>query len=193
MEMESQSDDEVVDEVDDVITDEAAEIVDEAVIDEAAAVGDSGSDDKILEILEESADPEYDLDSWVGKYEFGEFIDRGEDLSSMFMAYEMELYKENDRYYADVKADGHMTGINLRAKLYGNDEWVSLVIDEYYPEHKSGLENMENMVLLSLRRQGENLYTYWGTWDVTKTFPNGRNSYDRYYYRSHSFLKTIEE
>lgn len=320
--MESQSDDEIsnwyvsADEVDD-----------DAVTEEAAEAGNGGADDEILEILEESADPEYDLDSWVGKYEFGEFIDCGEDFSPMFYAYDIEIYKENDRYYADIEVNGHMVGINLRAKLYGNDEWVSLVIDEYYPEHivgysgmensvflsmerrgediytywgimtpliedqhmtpgiyleketgeetgqtenteetdeldewvgeyafseetasgdiecfyhldiyekdgcyygdlvitgngmdvcvktqlhgdaqwagfvleeyypehKSGLENMENMVLLSLRRQGENLYTYWGTWDVTKTFPNGRNSYDRYYYHSHLFFETIEE
>lgn len=55
-----------------------------------------------------------------------------------------------------------MTGINLRAKLYGNNKWACLVLVGYNPEHKSGLEDMENEVLLSLRKQGENIYTYWG-------------------------------
>lgn len=68
----------------------SADEVDDTVTDETAEAGNGRADDEIIEILEESADPEYDLDCWIGKYEFGEFIDSGEGFSLMFYAYEME-------------------------------------------------------------------------------------------------------
>lgn len=101
------------------------------------------------------------LDNWIGKYAFDEVYNE-EGYAPMFMKYDIDIYKENNQYYADVVVNGHMTGINLKAKLYGNNEWISLVIEEYYPEHVTGLSNMENTVLLSLGRQGEDIYTYWG-------------------------------
>ena len=101
------------------------------------------------------------LDNWIGRYTFEEVYNE-EGYAPMFMDYDIDIYKKNNQYYADVVVNGHMTGINLKAKLYGNDEWISLVIEEYNPEHVTGLSEMENTVLLSLRRQGEDIYTYWG-------------------------------
>ena len=101
------------------------------------------------------------LDNWIGRYAFEEVYNE-EGYASMFMDYDINIYKENNQYYADVVVNGQMTGINLKARLYGNDEWISLVIEEYNPEHVTGLSKMENTVLLSLERQGEDIYTYWG-------------------------------
>lgn len=113
------------------------------------------------EVIEDSETIENDMESWIGKYQFDECFDR-DDAPPMFMTYEIEIYKENEQYYADIEVNGHMTGINLRAKLYGNEKWISLVIEEYYPEHIIGCSNMENNVFLSFRKQGEDIYTYWG-------------------------------
>lgn len=101
------------------------------------------------------------LDNWIGKYTFDEVISE-EGNAPMFMDYDIDIYKESDQYYANVEINGQLTGINLKAKIYGNEEWISLVIAEYNPEHVTGLSNAENSVLLSLRRQGEDIYTYWG-------------------------------
>lgn len=101
------------------------------------------------------------LDNWIGQYAFDEAYSE-EGYAPMFMDYDINIYKENDQYYADVVVNGQMTGINLKARLYGSDEWVSLVIEKYNPEHVTGLSKMENTVLISLERQGEDLYTYWG-------------------------------
>ena len=102
-----------------------------------------------------------DLDNWIGRYTFEEAYSE-EGYASMFMDYDINIYKENDQYYADVVVNGQMTGIDLKARLYGDDEWISLVIEEYNPEHVMGLSEMENTVLLSLERQGDDIYTYWG-------------------------------
>lgn len=96
------------------------------------------------------------LDNWIGQYAFDEAYSE-EGYAPMFMDYDINIYKENDQYYADVVVNGQMTGINLKARLYGSDEWVSLVIEKYNPEHVTGLSKMENTVLLSLERQGEDL------------------------------------
>lgn len=101
------------------------------------------------------------LNNWIGRYAFEEVYNE-EGYAPMFMDYEINIYMENDQYYADVVVNGQMTGIDLKARLYGNDEWISLVIEEYNPEHVTGLSKRENTVLLSLERQEEDIYTYWG-------------------------------
>lgn len=119
----------------------------------------AGEADRLLQDADEEARD--DLDGWIGEYTFGEYAEN-EIGAMMFMDYNIDIYKENGQYYADVVVNGHLTGINLKAKLYGNEEWVSLVIAEYNPDHITGLSEKENTVLLSLRKQGEEIYTYWG-------------------------------
>lgn len=120
---------------------------------------DSEEADRLMQNTENEAKD--NLDNWIGKYVFGESYSE-EDSAYMFMDYDIDIYKEKDQYYADVVVNGQMTAINLTANVYGNEEWISLVIAEYNPEHITGLSEMENTVLLSLRNQGGELYTYWG-------------------------------
>ncbi|MBD5097767.1 MAG: hypothetical protein HDT40_12400, partial [Lachnospiraceae bacterium] len=81
--------------------------------------------------------------------------------------YDITIYEENGQYYGDLRISGENIDIDVKAQIYGNDEWISLVLMEYNSEHESGLEDMENCVLLSLRSQGEEIYTYWGGKPVT--------------------------
>lgn len=102
-----------------------------------------------------------DLDGWIGEYTFSEYYENG-DLAPQFWDYDIDIYKENGQYYADVEVNGHMVGINVKAQVYGDEEWISLVLMEYNPDHIMGISEMENNVILSLRKEEENLYTYWG-------------------------------
>ena len=120
---------------------------------------DNLTEDVLLQDIEN--EEKVNLDNWIGKYTFTEAYNEDGD-APMVMCYDIDIYKEGNQYYGDVVVNGHMTAINLKTKLYGNDEWISLVIDEYNPEHITGLSKMENTVLLSLGKQGENIYTYWG-------------------------------
>ena len=84
-------------------------------------------------------------------------------------------------------------GIDVKAKPFGNDEWISLVLIGYNLGHKSGLETMENGVLLSLRKQGEDIYTYWGGRDVTELLSDSSYGYFAYYDSVRFFEKIGEE
>ena len=138
------------------------------------------------------AEAKNNLDNWIGQYAFDEAYSE-EGYAPMFMDYDINIYKENDQYYADVVVNGQMTGINLKARLYGSDEWISLVLIGYNPGHKSGLETMENGVLLSLRKQGEDIYTYWGGRDVTELLSDSSYGYFAYYDSVRFFEKIGEE
>ena len=120
---------------------------------------DSKETDSLFQDAENKAKD--NLDNWIGKYVFEEAYSE-EGFAPMGMDYDIDIYKENNQYYADVIVNGQMAAINLTAKLYGNAEWISLVIEKYNPEHITGLSKMENTVLLSLSEQGGELYTYWG-------------------------------
>lgn len=146
---------------DDLVETEIDRTTTEVTVTENDQIREEIADDATEEKMEDDETIKDDMDSWIGKYEFGESVNEP-GFAPMVMVYDINIYKENNQYYADVEINGHMTGINLRAKLYGNNEWVSLVINEYYPEHITGLSGMENSVILSLRRQGEEIYTYWG-------------------------------
>ena len=102
------------------------------------------------------------LDTWLGTYTFDEVSGGENDEPFMFMDYDVNIYKEDGRYYADVVVNGQFTGVNVKTNVYGNTEWVSFVLKEYNLDHVVGLSNCENDVLFSMRKCEDNVYTYWG-------------------------------
>ena len=102
------------------------------------------------------------LDTWLGTYTFDEVSGGENDEPFMFMDYDVNIYKEDGRYYADVVINGQFTGVNVKTNVYGSTEWVSFVLKEYNPDHVVGLSNCENDVLFSMRKCENNIYTYWG-------------------------------
>jgi len=60
------------------------------------------------------------LDEWLGQYSFFESWAHAiqEDLYNI-MVYEIFIYKENDKYYADITIDGHLT----MGKMENRDKW----------------------------------------------------------------------
>lgn len=127
-----------------------------------------------------------ELDGWIGKYTFYEYYERG-DLAPQGRSYDIDIYKENGQYYADVAANGHMCGLDVKARVYGDEEWISLVLEEYNPDHSFGFSQMENNVILSLRREGESVYTYWGILSPLWEAEGGVSE------SGHCYLQRVEE
>ena len=102
-----------------------------------------------------------DLDNWVGEYKFSESASEPNG-PFMMMDYEVEIYKKNDNYYADIAIDGQTTLVRAKARVEGNEDSISLRFLEYLPEHRIGLCSEINDVLISFGKENENIYTYWG-------------------------------
>ena len=60
---------------------------------------------KVIELEEED-----NLDTWLGTYTFDEVYDD----PFMFMDYDVNVYKENGRYYADVDISGQFTSVHVK-------------------------------------------------------------------------------
>ena len=102
-----------------------------------------------------------DLSSWVGEYMFTEDYYEP-DYAPMIMDYNVTIYSQKDDYFADIEIMGQTTAVSVRAKLYGDDEWISLIFLEYLANHVIGLSSKANSVLISFRKEESEIYTYWG-------------------------------
>lgn len=102
-----------------------------------------------------------DLKGWVGTYSFAECYSKP-DHASLFMDYKITIYQEEEEHFADIKMTGQTTQASIRAEVYGNDEWISLVFQQYLPDHVMGGINDTSSVLLSFRKEESDIYTYWG-------------------------------
>lgn len=100
-----------------------------------------------------------ELDAWVGDYGYLEVIS---DPVPMLMGFEISICEEESGYYADIRIVGQTTDVHAKARVYGDEEWISLVLEEYLPDNMIGLNAEPGSVLLSFRKEGEALYTYWG-------------------------------
>lgn len=113
----------------------------------------------IILTLTNASDNRESLDLWIGNYKFSEVS--GEPI--MVMDYEIDIYQEDGKYFADIYQDGQTTMVRVRARVYGNEEWISMVFEEYLPDHSIGLNCEGESVLLSFRSDNENICTYWGS------------------------------
>lgn len=103
------------------------------------------------------------LEEWIGTYRFVESTPESES-PGMFMNYIILIYKEGDSICAEISIDGQTTMAHAKAKIYGSDSWISLVFDEYYSDHTiGGFTNDGHSVLISFRKEGTDILTYWGT------------------------------
>lgn len=99
------------------------------------------------------------LDSWLGIYSFFEHYEDADTI--MNMQYNIEICKEEGRYYAYYYQCGHNFYLNNKAIVYGNNEWISIIFNESLDE-QSYYNWVQDEVILSLRVDGDKLYTYWG-------------------------------
>ena len=79
------------------------------------------------------------------------------------MDYDLRIYSENGKYFAEVEIDGQTTWIHVLAQVYGNEEGIDLMYLEGVEEAPFPHIEMEpGTVLLSLREEDGLIYTYWG-------------------------------
>lgn len=99
------------------------------------------------------------LATWVGEYEFEESTSGS---PSMGMEYEIEIYEEEGRYFAEIEKIGQTTMASAKAEVDGDENEISLFFREYLPDHVIGLKCDKGDMILRFVRQNEKLYTYWG-------------------------------
>ena len=112
----------------------------------------NNSDNQIISI---------DLDNWVGEYKFFESASEPNGPIIM-MNYEIEIYKKDDNYYAEIAIDGQTTLVRAKAKVEGNEDFIKLSFLQYLPNHRVGLCSEINDLLISFKKENEDIYTYWG-------------------------------
>lgn len=98
------------------------------------------------------------LAAWVGEYEFEESTSGSPPMG---MAYEIEIYEEEGRYFAEIEKMGQTTMASAKAEVDGDENEISLLFKEYLPDHVIGLKCDKGDVVLRFVRQNEELYTYW--------------------------------
>lgn len=101
------------------------------------------------------------MESWIGEYSFSEAFSE-EGAAPLVMQYNITIYKEGNQLYADVQMVGQTIMFCAKAEVVGNDKWVSLIFLDYLPENMLTHESYKNSVLISLKRNEGNIYTYWG-------------------------------
>ena len=112
--------------------------------------------------------PANDLSSWVGTYVFEEIYEHNSyyEITRTRQYYEVTIYEDNGEYLANILVDHwesapNMPVYNFLTKIYGNDEWISLVLISDNGDYLSTGTYIYS-VLLSFRREGSDIYTYWG-------------------------------
>ena len=121
-----------------------------------------GIDYEIKTEIISMAQDDSNLETWVGEYEFFEgYFDPTFNHPPLNMSYHIQIYENEGSYYADLEISGHMTYTKIRAGVYGDEECINLVFLEYLPENM-GNEIYDDCELLSFRKDGEDIYTYWG-------------------------------
>ena len=138
------------------------------------------------ESTENSAE-EDDLNAWIGTYSFTEESETDGVLQET--QYLLNIYNEDGQYYGDMITSGLDTDMEVKLKIYGDEQWISLVLSEIKSEETEKLEDMKEMVLFSLGKQDEQVYTYWGGEDMTRLLKKDYLTY----YRSNCYFEAVTE
>ena len=101
-----------------------------------------------------------DLESWGGDY----FFEEVGSPTHHCMEYNIVIYSEGGKYYANISMDGWLTMNRLKAQVIGDDKFIQFVFCEYLPDsYVPEYAQIEvGIVLLSFERKGSELLTYWG-------------------------------
>ena len=97
-----------------------------------------------------------DLDAWVGAYTFYEHW-----YPYKNMQYELEIFREENHYYANLSIDGVQTMTRLKAVVEGDSTSIDIVFDSYLPENLYGAYKQGD-TLLTFREEQDRIVTDWG-------------------------------
>jgi hypothetical protein len=114
----------------------------------------------VVAILSGCSSPNSDLSGWIGNYEYSASFSPDTPIgTTLYEAYYVSIYQDNDVYLADIIANGWMLGINARAQVRGDKNSIELIFMEY-PETSMELFK-EGDVIISLTNDGNNITTKW--------------------------------
>ncbi|MBD5540465.1 MAG: hypothetical protein HDR00_04615 [Lachnospiraceae bacterium] len=99
------------------------------------------------------------LEAWVGEYKFDE---GASGPPPMVMEYEIEIYEEEGRYFAEIEQMGQTTAVSAKAEISGNEDEICLLFREYLPDHVIGLNCEKGDIVLKFAKENGELHTYWG-------------------------------
>jgi len=118
----------------------------------------SPANEKSLKSLEnnEAKTVSQPLEFWIGDYTFSEFAPQNQN-----MFYRFTIYKDDGNYYAEISIDGFQTVARLKAKVAGDEKYITLLFDKYLPNNIFE-PYVEGEVLLNFEKNNSQLYTYWG-------------------------------
>ena len=117
-------------------------------VDSSSSIGQTSSNDD-------------SLNTWIGEYGFEEFETDDINGQPLMMGYKIAIFKEKEDYYVIIYIDGFQTKQRMIAKVIRDNETIKLVFEMYLPDnihepYKKG------DVLLSLKKERSEIYTYWG-------------------------------
>ena len=125
----------------------------------AGGIDETAQNDKKTELSESRRD----LDGWIGKYGFCESVTHiNPDAPDMFRDYNINVYKENDTYAADIYIEGYQILTHIKAKIEGDSQNINFIFDKYLPEDFGNTVRFnEGDNLLGFKKNKSNLETWW--------------------------------
>ena len=102
-----------------------------------------------------------DLDSWIGKYLYNEFWTSDVNDKVYGVRYIIDVYNEENDYFAEIIIDGHLIMRKLIVRVSGDENNIDLIYESDEPGTLREIYEKGD-VLLSLKRDGENIFLEWG-------------------------------
>lgn len=96
------------------------------------------------------------LNEWLGNYEFDEFYP-----PNISMEYKINIYKNDEGYFASINIDGFQTTKRIKADILGNSESIDMIFESYLSE-STGDRLEKGEILLSFKKEDSEIHTYWG-------------------------------
>ena len=97
------------------------------------------------------------LNDWIGHYKFYEFAE-----PNMNKFARIEIYKNNEEYFANVNIDGWMTMKRIIAKISGDKNKIDILFEGYDADDVHYEPLVKGDILLSLSKEDSQIITAWG-------------------------------
>lgn len=110
------------------------------------------------------------LDGWIGKYYYCETYPHNSGQLSYVIEYTVMIYKEGNKYYAQITGDGWQTMTRMLAQVTGDQSKIEIAYLQRLPDDwLYGCERdlfHKGEVLWRFEREGSGLNTVWlaGKW-----------------------------
>lgn len=105
------------------------------------------------------------LDNWIGEYYYSETFPHNSGVIFYFIEYTVMIYKDGNKYYAQITGDGWHTMTRILAQVTGDRDKIEIAYLHTLPDDKlydSGHEWFdEGEVLWRFERDGSDINTVW--------------------------------